>query len=56
MQKTTNAPAQPTGSTATPARLDSRTLFARQKEVEIHHDGESYRLKLTRNNKLILVK
>ncbi|AXK40076.1 hemin uptake protein HemP [Crenobacter cavernae] len=51
--------ANPPGSHATPAaptELDSRTLFERQREIAIRHDGETYRLCLTRNNRLILVK
>ena len=41
---------------ATPAVLDSQTLFARHREVLIRHHGKDYRLQLTRSNKLILVK
>ncbi|MFP4353780.1 MAG: hemin uptake protein HemP [Phycisphaerae bacterium] len=37
-------------------RLDSAELFARRDEVLIHHQGEVYRLRLTRNGKLILNK
>lgn len=36
--------------------LHSQNLFAMTKEVRIHHDGEEYRLRLTRNNRLILTK
>ncbi len=40
---------------ATPI-LYSQSLFAMTKEVRIAHDGEEYRLRLTRNNRLILTK
>lgn len=36
--------------------LDSRRLFNGTKEVRIHHDGQEYRLRQTRNGKLILTK
>ncbi|HEY5801443.1 MAG TPA: hemin uptake protein HemP [Burkholderiaceae bacterium] len=35
-------------------RLDSGTLFARAREIEIAHDGRVYRLRITQSNKLIL--
>jgi len=48
---------------AAPARLpspagefDSRELMRGQREVLIRHGGEVYRLRHTRNDKLILVK
>ena len=34
--------------------LYSQNLFAMTKEVRIEHQGEEYRLRLTRNNRLIL--
>lgn len=34
----------------------SEELFSATKEVVILHDGEEYRLRITRNNKLILTK
>ncbi|UTH76691.1 hemin uptake protein HemP [Chromobacterium sp. IIBBL 290-4] len=37
-------------------QLDSRQLFAAGREVRIEHKGEIYRLQLTRNDKLILIK
>lgn len=37
-------------------RLNSSVLFSQSKEVRIQHEGEEYRLRLTRNNKLILTK
>lgn len=36
--------------------IDSETLFQGQKLVVIQHEGEDYRLILTRNNRLILQK
>lgn len=36
--------------------LHSNNLFSISKEVRIEHEGEEYRLRLTRNNKLILTK
>ena len=36
--------------------LDSRRLFGGTQEVRIHHEGQEYRLRQTRNGKLILTK
>jgi len=36
--------------------FDSRSLFAAGREIAIRHDGQLYRLCLTRHNRLILVK
>jgi hemin uptake protein HemP len=36
--------------------IESADLFADRNEVQIHHDGEVYRLRLTKNGKLILNK
>ena len=36
--------------------LSSKVLFGGRKEIVILHDGEEYRLRITRNNKLILTK
>lgn len=41
---------------ATPVTVDSRDLFRGAREVLIEHSGETYRLRLTRNGKLILHK
>ncbi len=41
---------------APPARLDSAQLFEGQRELVIQHQGETYRLRITRQNKLILTK
>ena len=37
-------------------RLDSRELFASEREIIIAHGDENYRLRLTSQNKLILTK
>ena len=37
-------------------RLDSRELFATEREIIIAHGEEQYRLRLTSQNKLILTK
>jgi hemin uptake protein HemP len=37
-------------------RIDSRELFAAEREIIIAHGEENYRLRLTSQNKLILTK
>ena len=37
-------------------RIDSRQLLAGDRELVIDHAGQEYRLRLTRNDKLILTK
>ena len=37
-------------------RIDSRELFANEREIIITHGEDSYRLRLTSQNKLILTK
>jgi hemin uptake protein HemP len=37
-------------------RIDSRELFAHEREIIIAHGEDSYRLRLTSQNKLILTK
>ncbi len=39
-----------------PSVIDSSRLFAGANEVQILHDGQLYRLRVTRNGKLILNK
>ena len=41
---------------ANPRPLDSATLLGAKGEVEITHQGETYRLRRTRQGKLILTK
>lgn len=44
-------------SSPVPLRIvDTRELFAGQREVWIEHDGVRYRLRITRRGKLILQK
>ena len=40
----------------TPIRLDSANLFNGQDEVRLIHRGQEYRLRITRQGKLILTK
>lgn len=42
--------------TPAPRALDSATLLSGHSEVEISHEGETYRLRRTRQGKLILTK
>lgn len=37
-------------------RIDSRELFAAEREIIIGHGGDIYRLRVTSQNKLILTK
>jgi len=37
-------------------RIDSRELFAVEREIIIVHGGDTYRMRLTSQNKLILTK
>lgn len=39
-----------------PKEIESASLFLDQKSVHIRHNGETYRLIITRNNRLILQK
>ena len=48
--------ARSTNETDAPARLRSRDLFRSSNRVEIEHRGETYRLQITRQGKLILTK
>lgn len=44
------------GSQSVLPTLQSQHLFALGREIRIQHEGEEYRLRLTRNNRLILTK
>jgi hemin uptake protein HemP len=46
----------PNAIVAAPAQLDSRVLLNGAQEVRIAHYGQEYRLRQTRNGKLILTK
>ena len=37
-------------------QIDSKEIFDKEKSIEIIHDGQSYYLKITKANKLILTK
>ena len=62
-QEKAKEPVQPQSSSG-PARsivlsdncIDSRDLFVTTREIAISHAGETYRLRLTAQNKLILTK
>ena len=57
--KAQQLPAQmerPSRSTPAPRPLDSVALLGSRGEVEIVHQGETYRLRRTRQGKLILTK
>ncbi len=56
IQTSTPKPRLPVSSTASPSRVDSTTLLGGRAEVEIAHQGETYRLRRTRQGKLILTK
>ena len=45
-----------TAETTSLPQLQSQHLFAYGREIRILHAGEEYRLRLTRNNRLILTK
>lgn len=51
---------KPSGTTRTltirGSQIDSRELFAAEREIIIAHGEDSYRLRLTSQNKLILTK
>ena len=51
-----NAPCPPPGPESGQAEFDSRELMRGGREVLIRHAGQVYRLRHTRNDKLILVK
>ncbi|MDZ4252251.1 MAG: hemin uptake protein HemP [Sulfuritalea sp.] len=49
-------PEPPPSAARTPRPLDSAMLLGNRDEVEIAHQGEIYRLRRTRQGKLILTK
>lgn len=55
-QNTAPAPALSPSRAAKQAEFDSRELMRGGREVLIRHAGQVYRLRHTRNDKLILVK
>ncbi|MDP3032560.1 MAG: hemin uptake protein HemP [Rhodocyclaceae bacterium] len=48
--------ARPAGGPVATQSLDTRRLFADSNEIAIAHGAEIYRLRLTRQNRLILTK
>lgn len=52
---TADAP-RPVRSEARAPRIDSQRLLSGGRELVIEHAGQEYRLRLTRNDKLILTK
>ena len=56
MNSNLNKPLAKTDPPAAPPLLHSRQLFGAGREILIEHQGEIYRLQLTRNGKLILIK
>jgi hemin uptake protein HemP len=53
------SPAAPTPAAASeelPKTVSTQELFEGEREICIEHDGELYRLRITRRNKLILQK
>lgn len=51
-----DASVQPSMTNAKMRQLDSKELFNGQRELEIAHGDQTYRLRLTRQGKLILTK
>ena len=47
---------QPARATPPPRTIDSQTLFGTASQVLIAHQGETYKLQITRQGKLILTK
>ena len=55
-QKPPPEDATPPAATLGPREIDSTQLLQGDKEILIRHSGETYRLRLTKNDKLILQK
>ena len=55
---TAHLPQNPVSLSPSPRQepLTTEQLFGKRQEIVIVHDGEAYRLRITRNNKLILTK
>jgi hemin uptake protein HemP len=51
-----HTPASRVASVPAQRQFDSQTLFAGAQEIRIEHYGQEYRLRQTRNGKLILTK
>ena len=55
-RSSTTTPPRPALPVASGRPLDSSVLLGNRDEVEISHQGETYRLRRTRQGKLILTK
>lgn len=51
-----NEPATPRASEESPKVVQTQELFQGEREIYIEHEGERYRLRITRRGKLILQK
>ncbi|MCQ4167641.1 hemin uptake protein HemP [Tahibacter sp. P2K] len=51
-----NAASRPAAAAPAQRRVDSRLLLRESRELVIEHLGQEYRLRRTRNDKLILTK
>ncbi len=49
-------PAEPGQRTCQPEAMPAALLFQGHQEIQITHNGDTYRLRITRNDKLILTK
>ena len=52
----TNAADRRVDPTADPVVLDTAALFGRRNEIRVRHNGQEYRLRITKAGKLILTK
>ncbi|MGF1582685.1 MAG: hemin uptake protein HemP [Gemmataceae bacterium] len=55
-QDNSDSPQKEDAPTTPQKTISSSQLFDGEREVHIEHDGEVYRLRITRRNKLILQK
>ncbi len=55
-EKTANQPAKAASKRTVEKSYDSRDLFCGRQEILIEHAGHAYRLRITRQDKLILTK
>jgi hemin uptake protein HemP len=56
-QQPADEPAREPDRTPTPRKvISAQDLFAGEREIQIEHAGERYRLRITRRNKLVLQK
>lgn len=52
----TRTSAEPGAGILPPGTIPAQLLFQGSREIQISHNGEHYRLRITRNGKLILTK